>query len=82
MAVKARVGKRRTLVIPKEIAKELGIEEGSIVEIRVEEGRMIVEPALDAVWLALHGRKVASISTEELEEESVAQQEKYVKGSG
>ena len=75
-----RVGKRRTIVIPKAAAEALGISEGSLLELRVEDGRIIIEPILDAVELSLSGEKIARISLEELEAESVEEQKKYIEG--
>lgn len=69
-----RIGKRRTLVIPKKIAENLGIEEGMRVNLRVEGDKMIIEPIRDAIWLALHGKKVAKVTLKELEEESFERQ--------
>lgn len=80
LEVSARIGKRRTLVIPKKIAERLGVEEGVRVNITVEGDKIIVKPMRDAVWLSLHGKKVARVSIEELEEESVAQQKRYIEG--
>lgn len=78
LEVAARIGKRRTLVIPKKVAEKLGLEEGVRVSIAVEGDKIVVKPVRDAVWLSLYGRKVAKVSLEELEEESVAQQEAYI----
>ena len=80
-AVKAKVGRRRTLVIPKRIAERVGITEGTVVLLRVEGNRIVVEPEPDAVWLAIHGEKVAKVSLKELEEESLERQEE-LGGSG
>lgn len=77
-----RIGKRRALVIPKKIAEKLGIEEGDKVRITLFEDRIVLEPIRDAVWLFLHGSKVARIHLEELEGESVEQQAKYIEGAG
>lgn len=65
------------LVIPKVIAKTLNIDEGTIVEITVEEDKMIIKPVRDAIWLSLHGKKVARVSLKELEEESIERQKEY-----
>ncbi len=73
--VEVRVGRRRTIVIPKKIAQSVGIEEGTLVAMKVEGEKIIIEPKKDAVWLALHGKKVAKVTLEELEEESLERQE-------
>jgi len=79
LTVKARVGKKRVLVIPKVIAENLGLDEGSIVRITATEGKIIIEPLRDAIWLSLHGKKIARITLKELEEESLEQQRRYFK---
>ncbi|MDK2373155.1 MAG: AbrB/MazE/SpoVT family DNA-binding domain-containing protein [Candidatus Korarchaeota archaeon] len=73
--VEVRVGRRRTIVIPKKIAQSVGIEEGTLVAMKVEGEKIIIEPKKDAVWLALHGKKVAKVTLEKLEEESLERQE-------
>lgn len=82
LSLEVRVGKRRTIVIPKRVAEALGIDEGSILELRVEEGRIVLEPVPDAVELALRGEKIARTSLKELEEESIEQQRRYIEGGG
>ena len=67
------------LVIPPELAREAGIEEDTAVVIRAERGRIIIEPgkkAPDPVELALHGKRIGYIGVDELEEESLCEQEK------
>ena len=79
LTVKARIGKKRVLVIPKAIAESLSLDEGSIVRITATGDKIIIEPLRDAVWLSLHGEKIARITLKELEEESFEQQRKYLK---
>ncbi len=76
LAIETRVGKKRVVVIPKAIAEAVGLSEGQRIRIRAEDGRVIIEPVRDALWLALHGRKIGYIEAEELEEESLREQEK------
>ena len=78
LTFEVRVGKKRTIVIPKAIAESLGIVEGSRVILKVEEDRLVIEPIPDAIWLALHGKKVAKISWRDIAKTSVEEQEKYV----
>ena len=47
---------------------------------RVEEGRIILEPVPDAVSLSLYGEKIARVTLEELEAESLERQKKYLSG--
>ncbi len=76
--LKIRVGKKRTIVIPKKVAAELGIDEGTILAVSTEGGKLVLEPIPDAVTLSLKGKKIARITLKELEEESVAVQERYI----
>ena len=39
-----KVSKKGQVVIPKEIRKKIGIDEGSLLTIRLEEKRIIMEP--------------------------------------
>ncbi len=79
LTFKRRIGKKRVLVIPKAIAEALSLEEGSAVKITATEDKIIIEPLRDAIWLSLHGEKIARITLKELEEESLEQQRKYLK---
>ena len=38
------IGKRYTLVIPKSVREEIGLKEGQRVLVRVEAGKIIIEP--------------------------------------
>ncbi len=48
-----------------------------MVKITAFKDRMIIEPIRDAVWLSIHGEKVARITLEELEGESIERQKEY-----
>lgn len=78
LILEVTVGRRRTIVMPKRVAEMLGIGEGSRLELRVENGRIVLEPIPDAVELSLHGEKVARTSLKELEAESIEQQRRYL----
>ena len=79
LTAKARIGKKRVLVIPKAIAENLSLDEGSAVRITASGDKIIIEPLRDAIWLSLHGKKIAHITLKELEEESIEQQKRYLK---
>ena len=67
------------LAIPPELAREAGIEENTEVVIRAEKGRIIIEPEKkvpDPIELALYGKRIGYIDADELEEESLCEQEK------
>jgi AbrB family looped-hinge helix DNA binding protein len=71
-----KVSKKRLIAIPKAVAEKLGIVEGMKLRLYVEGDRIVLEPVRDALWFAIHGPKVARISFEEVEEESIREQEK------
>jgi len=79
LSVKAKIGKKRTLVIPKAIAETLNIDEESKVKITVLNDKIVIKPLRDAIWLSLHGEKLANLTLEDLEEESIEQQKKISK---
>ncbi len=72
------MGKKRVLVIPKKIADQFSLEEGSTVKITASENKIVIEPLRDAVWLSLHGEKIAQVTLKDLEEESIEQQRRYI----
>jgi len=78
LTVKARIGRKRVLVIPKKIAEYLNLDEGSAVRVTASKDKIIIEPLRDAVWLSLHGEKVARVTLKELEEESLERQKRYI----
>ncbi len=71
-----KVGRRRMIFIPRAAANAVGISEGMRVRITVEDGRLIIEPIRDAIWHALYGSKIGYIGFEELERESLREQER------
>ena len=76
LVVETKVGRKRIVVIPKAIAEAVKIGEGQRVRIMAVGDRIVIEPVRDAVWLALYGRKIGRILPEEVEEESLREQEK------
>jgi len=78
VSTEVRIGKRRTLVIPKNIAEKLGIKEGDKIKITVVGDKLVLLPIRDAVWLSLYGKKVAKVTLEDLEDTSIEEQDKYV----
>ena len=73
-----RVSKKNTIYIPKDIAVKAGISEGSYIEIKVENNRIILIPIRDPLWLAFKGPKFAELSPEEVEAISEEEQDAYV----
>ena len=76
ISVETKVGRKRVIVIHKEIADAVGLREGQKVRIAVQGGKIVIEPIKDAIWLALHGKKIGRIMPEEVEEESLREQER------
>jgi AbrB family looped-hinge helix DNA binding protein len=76
VVIETKVGRKRVIVIPKAVAEAVGIREGQKVRVMAVEGRIVIEPVRDAVWLALYGRKIGRIAPEEVEGESLIEQEK------
>ena len=58
ISVETKVGKKRVIVIHKKIAYAVGLREGQRIRITVEGGKIVIEPIKDAIWHALHGRKL------------------------
>ncbi len=74
--VETKVGRKRVIVIPKKIADQVKLYEGQRVRIMAEDDVIIIKPVRDAIWLAIHGRKIGRIMPEEVEEESISEQER------
>lgn len=77
--METKVGKKRVIVIHKRVADAVGLREGQRVRIIAQGDRVVIEPIRDAIWLALHGRKIGRIMPEEVEEESLREQERLSK---
>ena len=77
--VRVRVGRKRTIVIPKKIAETLGIDEGTILEMSIVGDSLVLKPKPSAIDLALRGKKFAKITLEELERISVERQGEYIR---
>jgi AbrB family looped-hinge helix DNA binding protein len=80
VSTEVRIGKRLTLVIPRNVAEKLGIKEGDKIKITVVGDKLVLQPIRDAVWLSLYGKKVAKVTLEDLEATSIEEQDKYVEG--
>lgn len=73
-----RVGRKNTIVIPKRVAERLSIGEGDRLLLVVRDDRIEIRPLPNAITLSLKGIKVARVTQEELEEESMRVQEEYI----
>ncbi len=76
---KVRITKKFTLYIPKAIAEAVGLKEGSMVRLRVDRSRIILEPIPDPFDVALKGPKFAKTTFEEFEKESEEMQDEIFK---
>ena len=77
LVAEIRVGRRRTIVIPKRIAEALGIDEGSMLRLEVRGNSIVLEPLPDAVQLSLRGERIARVSLRDLEAASIEEQERH-----
>lgn len=81
LTLEIRVGKKYTIYLPRSVVKALNIKEGDKVLLRVSEGRIIIEPLVDPIELALSEDKFAHVKPEEVEVISIEEQRRYVEGS-
>ena len=61
-----RVSKKNTIFIPKDIAKTIGISEGSYFILTVKDHMLTITPLPDPFWPALKGSKFAETTVEEI----------------
>ncbi len=76
---KVRISSKNTLYIPKAIAEAVGIGEGSVVRLRVEGSKIVIEPAPNPFDVALRGPKYAKTTFKEFERESEEMQNEILK---
>ena len=75
LVAETRVGRKGAIYIPRSILRQLGVEEGDQVVIRVEdEKRLILEFIPDPFLLAARRKPWARASVEEFERESEEEQ--------
>jgi AbrB family looped-hinge helix DNA binding protein len=75
-----KVGKKLAVYLPKSVAKAAGMKEGDKVEFEVEGGSVALKVIHNPLDLALHGKKFATMTAEEIEEISMSEQERYGQG--
>ena len=68
------------LYIPRRVAEAVGIREGTVVRLRVNGNKVLMEVVPDPFELALRGPKFARTSFEELERESGEMQDELLGG--
>jgi len=72
--MKARVGKKYAIYLPKVVVKALNLKEGGKVLLRVAGSTVVLESLQDPIQLALHGKKFASITPDRVEAISLEEQ--------
>lgn len=76
---RVRIGKRGVIVIPKEIRERLGLVEGELIELNVENDEKIVIRTRD-LWSELRKRgRSLKVDLDEAEEEVDRDEEKWLK---
>ncbi len=71
-----RIGKKGVIVIPKDLREVLGIQEGSLVEVRLEEDKIIIRKK--DLWEEIAKRGV-KISAEDAEKELDEAEEEWLR---
>jgi len=73
-----RVRRRGVIVLPKKVRESLGLEEGTPLRVKVEEGKIILE--VDDLWerLRRRGRRLR-VNLEEAERELDEADEKWLR---
>ncbi len=68
-----KVHKKGLIVLPKSIREELGIDEGTLLEVTIEEGKIVLKPLdlWDRVWGCGKGRGSAEEVELELDKEEL-----------
>ncbi|MEB3765471.1 MAG: AbrB/MazE/SpoVT family DNA-binding domain-containing protein [Desulfurococcales archaeon] len=78
MLFRVRVGKRGVIVIPKEVRDRLGIEEGMVLELSVEDGKIVIR--VRDLWSELRKRgKKLEIDVDKAERELDEDEELWLK---
>lgn len=77
--VKARIGRKYALYLPKAVVKELDLKEGDKVLLSVAGDKVIVQTLQDPIKLALTGKKFASLTLETAERISIERQRSAIK---
>ncbi len=75
---KIRVGRRGVIVIPKDIREKLGIREGMVLDLEVDDNKIIIYTC--DLWSRLRERgKKIKIDLEEAEKELTEAEEEWLK---
>jgi AbrB family looped-hinge helix DNA binding protein len=74
-----RVGRKGTIIIPSEVRRKLGISEGDILELSVEDDGIVLRKSDLWVELRRRGRRIR-VDLEEAEEEVDSDEEMRLEG--
>jgi len=81
MLLRIRVGKRGVIVIPKEVRERLGIEEGMVLELSVEKGKIVIRTR--DLWSELRERgSRLKVDIDEAEKELDEDEGSWLKRAG
>ena len=79
--LRIRVGKRGVIVIPKEVRERLGIEEGMVLELSVEKGKIVIRTR--DLWSELRERgSRLKVDIDEAEKELDEDEGSWLKRAG
>jgi antitoxin component of MazEF toxin-antitoxin module len=81
LTTQSQIGKKHAIYLPKTVVDEASLEVGMKILITVEGNKIIIEPVPDPITLAIHGKKFASMTLEEIEVVSLEEQSKHTEDS-
>jgi len=81
LTFETHIGKKYAIYLPKAVVKAVGLKEGERILLRVVGNTVVLESLSDPIQLALHGKKFASVTPEEIEAISLEEQGSHVKSS-
>ncbi len=77
--MRATLSERGQVVIPKNIRQQLGLKKGTVLEVTVEDDKVVMKPVADAVrvrhWEDLKGLLKGKYTTDELLKERMKDRE-------
>lgn len=81
LKTEGQIGKKHTIYLPKVVVDEASLEVGMKIIITVEGNKIIIEPVPNPITLAIHGKKFASMTLEQIEAISLEEQSKHTEDS-
>jgi len=80
LRVEAKIGKKYAIYLPREVVRALDLREGDRISLTVSEKGILIEKIEDPIRLAIEGDKFASMKPKQVEEVSLGEQKRYIKG--